>query len=144
MAISLFIILLLSVAGIYMRWLTCRLAISKWGVCKKGGGYRLQGKTNPGLLYHVLLTLKVNVDLHSKRITITWRGRKEGQWGEGCGHGVLHRRGWSGSTAEVREYGWEGGKCPRHGGPTTAGGAGGGEKGWRSKSKVRRDGWRVR
>lgn len=44
---------------------TCGLAISEGGVGKEGGGNRLQGQPNPGLLNHVLLTLKVNVDLHT-------------------------------------------------------------------------------
>ena len=70
--------LLLLVVGMYMSWLTCRLAISEWGVCKEGSGYRLQGKTNPGLLHHVLLTLKVNVDLHSKGQSNHMGGLKEG------------------------------------------------------------------
>ena len=64
--------LLLLVVGTYMKRLTCWLAISKWGVCKEGSGYRLQGKTNPGFLHHILLILKVNVDLHSKRPSMTW------------------------------------------------------------------------
>lgn len=56
----------MSAVRICKKWLTCRLAISEGGICKEGSGHWLQGKTNPGLLHHVLLTLKVNVHLHSK------------------------------------------------------------------------------